>query len=548
MPASLPFAVILLLGFLRFRSSRPRLRPPATETWVCLALAVFYRLPALLYPWGFVNKDGAYGAFVALHLVQGIRPAPAFTEGANYQGTLKGHLAALLWQATGARDLSFLMVASSLLLFLVFVAASMALARRIAGREAALMTGLYLALGPRFLTVFSLNCVGQYVEVLALGGTALALLARILDTGERGPAARGSYLALGLLLGAAFWQQPVALSYLVVVGIVLALRRETWRDPWTAFVGLGLLLGLLPVLLWNLQNGWATGDIVGRDASEIRAQVEALPHLMQRTWRISFPILSGLSPDHPWGGIPGLRVLMGSLPPLLLVAVLAVAGRALAGIRAGRPVAALLPPLLMVVCLAIFWSVASGRIYWRPRYLLPVVAATAIHVGVVGAALARRSRIGAAVGLGLLMALHARGTVPRMFESKDLARSYARLVRSLEDKGIRTGYADFSLSAPVTMFTAERIILSPRLGPTPAYESLIHARRVDQDGPDAYVLLREDDPAQFAAVLRGLGVDYRLDLEPVPVFYGFSRRVRLEEVAGFRGPGNEPAGPRTGEE
>ena len=70
---------------------------------------------------------------------------------------------------------------ASLLLYLVFVAASMALARRVFGRGAALVTGLYLALSPKFLTTFSLNCVGQYVDVLALGGVALALLARLLD-------------------------------------------------------------------------------------------------------------------------------------------------------------------------------------------------------------------------------------------------------------------------------------------------------------------------------------------------------------------------------
>ena len=58
--------------------------------------AVLRRLPALVHPWGWVNTDGAYGAFVALHLLEGERPAPVFTEGASYQGTLKGHLAALL--------------------------------------------------------------------------------------------------------------------------------------------------------------------------------------------------------------------------------------------------------------------------------------------------------------------------------------------------------------------------------------------------------------------------------------------------------------------
>jgi hypothetical protein len=45
----------------------------------------------------------------------------------------------------------------------------------------------------------------------------------------------------------------------------------------------------------------------------------------------------------------------------------------------------------------------------------------------------------------------------------------------------------------------------------------------------------DDDPAKFEEVLKALGVTYQVDLDPVPVFYGFSRRVRVEEVHGFRG-------------
>src|SRR5262245_11195697 len=54
-----------------------RLRP-APETAACLAIAVLYRMPALLHPWGFVNRDGAYGATIAIHLLEGVRPAPIF--------------------------------------------------------------------------------------------------------------------------------------------------------------------------------------------------------------------------------------------------------------------------------------------------------------------------------------------------------------------------------------------------------------------------------------------------------------------------------------
>ena len=307
-PAGVPVVVPLLLlaSLLAWRAwdarpfAMPRVRLP---TAACLCLALLYRMPALLHPWGWVNRDGAYGAFVALHLLRGIRPAPAFTEGANYQGTLKGHLAALLSLVTRVDDLSWLMVAASVLLSLVFIAATMALARRLAGAPAAWASGLFLALGPRFPTVFSLNCVGQYVDVLALGGAALALCARLLDREAR-DSERALHFVIGLLLGAAFWQQPVALSFVATVLLALAARRASWRWGGLPVLALGIGVGALPVLVWNVQNAWASGDILGREPSEIKAQVDALPHLVRRAVTISFPILSGMSPGHPWSDVP----------------------------------------------------------------------------------------------------------------------------------------------------------------------------------------------------------------------------------------------------
>ena len=85
------------------------------------------------------------------------------------------------------------------------------------------------------------------------------------------------------------------------------------------------------------------------------------------------------------------------------------------------------------------------------------------------------------------------------------------------------------------MFTAERITLSARLGPTPAYHSDRQDEKVTREGPDAYVLPRGDDPAAFAAALRGLGATCRYEPSPFPTFWGCSRRVGLHEVIGFRG-------------
>lgn len=542
---SAPLAAVAVLAALAWAWSalrplpRPRVGP---ETLAVLALALAYRLPALVHPWGWVNTDGAYGAFVALRLLAGARPAPVFTIGANYQGTLKGHLAALFSLASGAEDLSRMLVLASVLLDLVFIVATMTLARRLGGRAAALASGLYLALGPKFLTVFSLNSVGQYVDVLALGGLALALVPPLLQE-EPSPSDRLRALAVGLLLGAAFWQQPVATCYAIAVFVALALRRGPGlRARWGWMIA-GLIVGALPVLLWNLRHGWATGEMMSPDSAGLRAQAEALPYLVRRTMDTSFPVLAGVSPGHPWLalGSRAVRTVAALLIPAALVAFLALRGREMAtSIRAGRPSPALLPPLLLIACLALVWATASGAVYGRPRYLLPIMAATAIHLGVVWSAAWSRARLAAAAALALVLALNVTGMWSRLNDGGPTSDYYRSVLRSLENKGIRTGYADFSLAAPLTMFTRERILLSSRLGPTPAYEPEELTARVARDGPDAYVLRPDDDPAKFEEVLKGLGVTYQVDLDPIPVFYGFSRPVRVEEVHGFRGETSPP--------
>lgn len=546
LPAALP--ALGLLGALgwRFgpslaaslRSGRLRPRP---ETVGCLLLCLAYRLPALLHPWGFVNRDGAFGAFIALHLLQGQRPAPVFTEGANYQGSLKGHLAAALALLTRSDDLSWLMLLASVLLYAVFLAAGMALARRIAGPVAALLAGLYLALSPKFLTTFSLNCVGQYVDVLALGGAALVLLATILDERLTGAPARLHYLGLGLCLGAAFWQQPVALVYLGAALVALAFRRSTWSDRFALLVPIGLAAGALPVLIWNLQNAWASGDILGREPGELLAQAEALPVLVSRTLTKAFPVLAGLSPGHPASDWLPARVLALALLPLVGVAYVAGVRDAFASWLRGRPSSALLPPLVAASTLVLFWATASGSINKRPRYLLPALAAGAVMLGVTLAWTWARSRLLAGVLLLPVLALSLAGSLPRLRESAAIEAFWRQAVRALEDKRVRTAYSDFSVAAPVTMFTAERITVSARLGPTPAYHSDRQDERVAREGPDAYVLPRGDDPAAFAAALRAIGVACRYEAEPFPTFWDCSRRVRLEEVIGFRGEITGPA-------
>src|SRR5262249_19697130 len=174
----------------------------------------------------------------------------------------------------------------------------------------------------------------------------------------------------------------------------------------------------------------------------------------------------------------------GLVIPAALLGYLAIERRAIAdGLRRLQANAAFLPPLLTASTLALFWATAAGGIHQRPRYLLPVLAAFSVHLGVVAAAAWRRWPMPAALGRAALPAANVAGSWPRLRESAAIEAWYEGLLRALDDKRIRTGYADFSIAAPVTMFTAERIVLSPRLGPTPAYLSDIQEERVARSGP-----------------------------------------------------------------
>jgi hypothetical protein len=71
---------------------------------------------------------------------------------------------------------------------------------------------------PRFLTAFSLNNVGQYPEVNALGTLALLLLTP--GTG---------LLLVGFVLGLALWQQLLAL-YFILTAALAALVTPALRS------------------------------------------------------------------------------------------------------------------------------------------------------------------------------------------------------------------------------------------------------------------------------------------------------------------------------
>jgi len=506
-----------------------RLKPRLDTLLVCAAATVL-RLPALIAPAGFVGGDGSLQALLTLGLLNGLRPAPIFLSGSSYEGSLKAHIAAGLGAIFGHEDLARLLVAASLLLWFVFIASTMALARRIAGPSAGVAAGLFVALSPRFATVFSVSNAGPYPDALGLGTLALAWAARLLD--ESASPSRRDYFGVGLVLGVAFWQQPIVISYAAVALGALLLDAAWHRRLAFLATAVGLFLGRLPATLHDLSQGFAATGVVTHYASGAGGGLPLADQVIGTlTW--AFPVVfAGLSGETQLGDVARGSLGLASAGLVLWFAVTR-ASRLVKELAARRIAPALLPLLHFAAALVMVWLVAGEGQYTRPRYFLPLLGAFAVMFGAALARLLSVSRPLAVVAAVVVLGGNAASNLDRLREGMAADAELRSLASALEQKGLKTGYSDFPIAGPVSMVTSERVTLVGLLGPMNGEHIPRQIERVARLGPD-FFLVRPEEEGQLARRLERLGVTYQVFGDTVRIFYRLSRPVSIQEVEGFR--------------
>jgi hypothetical protein len=510
----------------RLRHRRPPDRRFVALVAAALALATLVRWPALRAPASLISSDSAVAGIIAEELRAGEWPPPIYAPGFPYEGTLKPHLTALLALLFPHAGTPLLYAVASHLFYLVWTAAVMALAGRAGGAVAAAVAGAFMAVSPRFLTAFSLNNVGQYPDVCALGTLALARLAA------------GGLLVWPLFLGGlAVWQQLVGLYFLATL-LAAALVTPALRTRRALLGGgAGFLAGSYPLWIWNATHGWATFDFFRRGGKHPADRLSGLPERLATTVGTSFPKMFGLTD----AGLPAAAATVLGLVLPALVLWLAWTRRDEIRRDRGRS-AALLAALLLVVSVGTFAvSKFSHRGAQRPRYLLPIYTAVAVAGGAAAAAAARRSAPAAIVPVAAVLALNAIGLRPWLLGRAPTEAHDRAIVDTLLRLGVRTGYGGFWVAPKYTFLGDGRFILSAELGPDVSWVHSGHAALVRRAGPDAYLV---DDPAlapAFATRLQALHVSYeRTDVDNTAIFHHLSRRVALEEVGGYEAGATGP--------
>ena len=530
--ALLVLVTITVLAGLAVIRPKISLRRPHTSTLVVCALGIVLRAPAFIEPSGFVGSDGSLQAMLVNGILGGVRPAPVFLETSTYQGSLKAHLGALASLALGRDDLALLVVVASTGLWTLFTASLMALGRRLGGTVPAVGAGLFVALSPRFATIFSISNVGEYPDALGLGMLAMAWTAKILAEDRSGFETRWTFFGIGWLLGVAFWQQPIVVSSGAVVFGFLGLRALLRRDPWFLASVVGAVLGRLPVTIHDLHAVSGNDQVLG---GFLRTAGQSLPFIdhIKGTLGWAFPVVfTGLANDSTLEQWARVAIGLGCTAVFVWFALRAAGELKEAYRTRSWQTVRVMGALSFIAALGFVWLVAGGGQYTRPRYFLSLLPGFTLALGDLAGVLWRRWRPLALAAGVVIIGSNAWSNLERMRSGLAAGREARALATRIEELHLQTGYSSVTFAGPLIMLTHERVSVDGVLKTEEGQRlPARHVGRVRTQGPDFY-LVDPLDAADLARRLESKGVSFKREGSPLPqvLFYGFSRRVVLSEV------------------
>jgi hypothetical protein len=514
--AALVLAALLGVVWLRARWSALRGAPvPDARRGLLLALglAFFFRLPlAWQAAAGYTTPDGALSGLVALHARDGTAHH-VFVPQVPYSGSLKSHLTAPLAALVDPAR-AFALV--SVFFYVLFTAAVYYLGLLAGGGTTAVAAGLYAAFAPAYVTHYSISNDGNYVEVMAFGTWALALAIRWWREEEGRPTLA---VAVGLLLGLAFWCHILAVLHAAVVGLVLLAAGRRALRSWPP-LALGAVVGAFPSLLWNARNGWLTFQYLLPGGQAVGA-LEDGPGLLDRAWRIATdhaPVLLGYDAGYPPAVDAVLLAAAWAAVGLAAAATVRAARTALAGDSVHRVL------LLFTVVNVLVAAAALPYVPGNPRYLLFLMAPVPVFLAGFLAEGRRRFALIALVGLG------AAGSLAQAPSALRSDSEWRRFVADLESAGVCCCYTDFHLATKINFLSEERVLCSAKLGPITT-EYFFEYRDLVEAAPDAALIAVNATAAdKLERRLERLGVTWeRRDLMK-PVLMRLSRKVDPQEL------------------
>ena len=331
-----------------------------------------------------VNSDYGIVALMVKHIVEG-RDFPVFYYGQAYMGSLEPMFSAMLCKLFGLSAFNACLGTACLGILLLPVI--YAWGRDAGGRVAGLAAMAFTLVGPISYLRFLAMPWGGYALALLLGTSIMWLGSRLAVRELRKDGGLAWWYALlGLLSGVGWWTNTLIGASLVTVALILlvTLRRRVF-GAWRVLAGLaGFFAGSLPWWIWNARNSWESLDLMGGlGRTSAGAGLKLL--LFSR-----IPDLMDLVHLPGWASFAGLI----GIGVLVLVAGWSWIDRLRCHAGPTPAVVALATVFLFIAVSAGLFCRSLFATYNTSRYLLPLIPALAVLVGVATARLVSRARYG----------------------------------------------------------------------------------------------------------------------------------------------------------
>ena len=226
---------------------------------VLIALAVILRVVLISLGWPRHNSDESIMGLMALH-INNRGELPIFFYGQFYMGATEAYLGAGFFRLFGASV--FALRLGPLLLFTLFLSSMYLLTSLLYSKKLALVTLALLGLGSNIVLQTEMVAIGGYPEILAFGALAFLLACWLALANDQFVANRGrwrfslGYAAWGLVMGLGIWSDYIFVVFMLMSGLLLLVfcwRTLLSRRVWP-FLLLGLLLGLMPLIIFNISD------------------------------------------------------------------------------------------------------------------------------------------------------------------------------------------------------------------------------------------------------------------------------------------------------
>jgi 4-amino-4-deoxy-L-arabinose transferase-like glycosyltransferase len=333
-----------------------------------------------------------------------------------------------LWAWRHVSDAIWVARLSSVVPGVLSVALLYALGRRLYGRFGGIVAAVLLAVTP--LHVYQSD-QARYPALITLFAVAAAWALARLAGGERRAAAGVFAASTILMLYTHNFGVLVAVAFFVVSA--LAHRDAALRRPlhvaWTAIAIAGL--AWTPMLVRQLGMRQAAGGGEHVPISLVLPLVGVYFTTGFTDWNLPFFWSRLFLSAGAAGGTPGLMLNAALAAPLFLLAGVGAFARPADG---GSTARRLLAPLWFAVPLALFFAASLLLDIYRPYYLLPFLPALLLLAGGGAQALARRSRIAAALATAIVVAIPA-GALVDYFRPPVVKEDWPGIARTLAEEG-----------------------------------------------------------------------------------------------------------------